>query len=98
MNEYPILALLTCARVRHPVYNVALGEFVTLRDLADMVPGLIWEESATPEADVAADPSRKQGRWGAYDISRIAADAGWRPRPLADAIADYAEWLAGRPY
>jgi hypothetical protein len=31
-------------------------------------------------------------RWGAYDISRLAA-LGWRPRPLRDALHAYLDWL-----
>jgi nucleoside-diphosphate-sugar epimerase len=30
---------------------------------------------------------------GAYDISRIMADTGWRPAPLEDAFRDYFVWL-----
>lgn len=87
-----ILSLLDCERPQHPVYNIAHGEFTTLRELAGMVPGLNWEE-AEGEADLAADPALTMGRWGAYDISRISADTGWQPRPLAEAMADYCGWL-----
>lgn len=92
-----ILALLACAALRHPVYNIAHGRFTTLRRLAEMTPELSWEESAPDTADVAADPSMTTGRWGAYDISRIQAETGWRPRPLEQAMADYCEWLGDHP-
>jgi len=92
-----LIALLECPRPRHPVYNIALGEFVTLRALAETlvgaVPGFRFEEVDAAEADIAGDPAHRDGRWGAYDISRIAADCGWRPRPLPEALADYAAWL-----
>jgi UDP-glucose 4-epimerase len=49
-------------------------------------------------ADIVASASRRTGKWGAYDISRAERDFGWRPRPLAAAIADYIAWLkAGQP-
>ncbi len=88
-----ILALLACDIPRHPVYNIAYGAFTTLRELADMVPGLHWEEASPELADIAADPAFTTGRWGAYDISRLIADTGWRPRSLTEAIADYSDWL-----
>jgi UDP-glucose 4-epimerase len=88
-----MLALLGCAELRHPVYNIAHGRFTTLAALARMVPGLDWEEAGPGEADIAADPALTAGRWGAYDISRIVAETGWHPRPLEAAIADYAGWL-----
>jgi UDP-glucose 4-epimerase len=34
--------------------------------------------------------------WGPYDISRIVAETGWRPRPMRDAFHDYMGWIAGR--
>jgi nucleoside-diphosphate-sugar epimerase len=96
-----LIALLTCARPRHPVYNVALGEVVSLRELARLisgiVPGFRFEETPPDSADIRGDPGRKNGRWGAYDISRLIADTGWRPRLLADALADYAAWLSANP-
>lgn len=87
-----ILGLLACARPRHAIYNIAHGRFTTLGALAAMVPGLDWEEVAEG-ADLAGDPALTTARWGAYDISRIAAETGWRPRPLEAAIADYCDWL-----
>jgi UDP-glucose 4-epimerase len=32
--------------------------------------------------------------WGAYDISRIGADTGWKPRPMREALHAYMDWLA----
>lgn len=96
-----LIALLTCARPRHPVYNIALGEFVTLRALAqaisEAVPGFRFEEAPPEQADIRGDPANQGGRWGAYDISRMAADTGWRPRPLTQALADYWAWLGANP-
>ena len=40
------------------------------------------------------DASLKDGMWGAYDISRIGADTGWKPRPMRDALHAYMDWLA----
>jgi len=50
------------------------------------------------EAHLALETHPAGGRWGAYDIARIAADCGWRPRPLREALAEYRDWLAAHPY
>jgi len=97
-----VIALLTAARPRHPVYNTALGEFVTLRDLAvavaEAVPGFRFTETSPEEAHIQGNPARLDGAWGGYDISRMVADTGWRPRPLRDALTDYAVWLEGNQW
>ncbi len=96
-----IAALLTCPAPRHPVYNIAQGEAVSLRDLLARVeeidPALRIVEAPPEEADLVGDPTLMGGRWGAYDISRIAAETGWRPRPLADGLRDYRDWLRDHP-
>jgi UDP-glucose 4-epimerase len=95
-------ALLDCEAPRHAVYNIAHGEAVSLRGLAELVaelvPGARWREATPAEAGLALDPVPSSGRWGAYDIARLAADCGWRPRPLDEALADYRDWLAAQPY
>jgi len=83
---------------RHPVYNIAQGETVSLRDLLDWtaaaLPGTAFAVVPEAEAEVILDPERDSGRWGAYDIARIGEDYGWRPRPARDAYLDYLRWLA----
>ena len=93
-----VMALLECAAPRHPVYNIAAGQVTTLAELAQLVPNLNWHESGPQEADIIADETRTGGRWGAYDISRMVADTGWRPRALGDAVLDYANWLKQHPF
>ena len=93
-----ICALLTTSAPRHIVYNIASGEPVTLdalaRLVASVVPGATWHEADPGEpADVVGSPTRRTGAWGAYDITRIVADAQWRPRPLCQGLADYAAWI-----
>ena len=39
------------------------------------------------------DPLLRDGMWGAYDVSRIAADTGWQPRPVREALHAYMDWL-----
>ena len=92
-----IMALLTKAGpLDHPVYNIALGQSVTLGELVDevarIVPGTRWEQSVGP-CDITSDDTHKGGRWGAYDISRISKETGWQPRPLAEALADYVSFV-----
>lgn len=81
----------------HPVYNVAQGKAVTLEQLLetvrDIVPGLTWEIADPTECDIVMDPTFVGGRWGAYDISRLAVETGWRPRPLGTALADYTAFV-----
>jgi UDP-glucose 4-epimerase len=99
---HAIAGLLTCVRPRHPVYNIALGEFITLRELlalaSEINPSLQFRETSSDDADIAGEANLTQGRWGAYDISRLIADTGWHPRPLAVALRDYAEWLGDNAY
>lgn len=93
-----VIALLKCSDPHHPVYNIAAGAGITLRDLARLVPDLKWTETEPQDADIAVDTTLTGGRWGAYDISRIVADTGWRPRPLGEAILDYSAWLKDHPF
>jgi nucleoside-diphosphate-sugar epimerase len=32
--------------------------------------------------------------WGAYDVTRIGAETGWKPRPMRDAFHAYIDWIA----
>jgi UDP-glucose 4-epimerase len=40
------------------------------------------------------DPTLKDGMWGAYDVARIGAETGWKPRPMRDAFHAYMDWIA----
>jgi UDP-glucose 4-epimerase len=81
----------------YPVYNIALGHSVTLRELIEEVarifPGATCVVADAADSDIVSDDTHKGGRWGAYDISRIRGETGWHPRPLADALADYASFI-----
>ena len=92
-----MIALLEKGAYDHPVYNVAQGEAVTLRELiaicAEIVPGLTWDLAPPEEADIVADDTHTGGRWGAYDISRIHAETGWQPMPMREALAHYADFI-----
>ncbi len=97
-----ISALLDCQAPGHPVYNIAYGETASLKELADLVtrlvPGARWRETGPGEAHLALRTHPPGGRWGAYDISRLTEDCGWRPRPLELALGEYRDWLARQPY
>jgi len=90
--------LLTARAPAHPVYNVAYGETATIGELLEIVarklPGTRWQEVGDDGADVVHDPARRLGRWGAYDVSRLADGHGWRPRPLEQALDAYIDWIA----
>ncbi len=97
-----IVALLDCASPSHEIYNIAYGETTSLRELAELVtrlvPGTTWRDAEPEEAHLSLDAHPAGGRWGAYDISRLRDDCGWRPRPLEEALAEYRDWLADQPY
>jgi len=91
-----IVTLLRVPRLRHDVYDVAHGEAMSLAALSDtvcrIVPGAAWS-TVESGADVAGNPKRITGAWGAYDTERLREDTGWAPMPLEAALADYAEWI-----
>ena len=95
-----ILALLHATRLEHTMFNVAYGQTATLADLvayaAAAVPGARYEVVDESAADIVMDPHRTRGGSGAYDIARLRS-LGWRPRPLAEAMADYIIWLRSNP-
>lgn len=87
------------------VLTSAVGDFIHADDVADAIiallalggeriPGLRFEARESGEVDIDYDPHRRTGRWGAYDLSRIRADTGWRPRSLRESFHDYIDWLA----
>jgi len=94
-----ILGLLQApeAALRHGVYNIAYGTLQTVAELVELarpaVPEARLELVDAGEVDIDQDPALRTGRWGAYDIARIQAATGWRPRPQADALAEYIAWL-----
>jgi UDP-glucose 4-epimerase len=92
-----IACLLKAPMLRFGTYNIAAGETATVGDIArwaaERVPGFRAEVVAPDQADIVQDPALTGGMWGAYDISRIAADTGWRPRPTREAFLAYMDWL-----
>lgn len=93
-----IVALLNSPHLRHGVYNIASGSTTTIGELiawaTERVPGFGAEVVPAAEADIVQDPSLKDGMWGAYDISRIVSETGWRPRSLSAAFHSYMDWIA----
>lgn len=95
-----IRALFDARRLSHFVYNVAGGTRYSMGDMIDMVaeivPGFHAEITSAEKADIIVDPTKTDGRWNAYDISRMRADTDWSPTPLAAALAGYIDWLRNR--
>ncbi len=95
-----IAALLRLQSPRHGVYNVAAGVATTTGELiawaAEKAPGLRAEIVPPELADIVQDEALSGGMWGAYDISRIAAETGWRPRPPRTAFHAYMDWIAAQ--
>jgi UDP-glucose 4-epimerase len=61
---------------------------------AEKVPGLRAEIVPAEQADIVQDPTHRDGMWGAYDVSRISAETGWKPRPMREALHAYMDWIA----
>jgi len=98
-----IIALLRAGTVRYSAYNIAIGRTTRLGDLiawaGEKYPEFQAEITGMEDADIVQDPSRVDGMWGAYDISRISAATGWKPRPVKEAFQAYMDWIAkaGKP-
>src|SRR5262249_40041169 len=92
-----ILALLAAPRLNYSVYNVGAGTTTTVGDFVawaqERVSGFQAELSPAADADLVQDPGRRDGMWGAYDISRIKAETGWCPRPVRQAFHGYMDWI-----
>ena len=93
-----IVSLLHAPRLRYSTYNIACGTAATIGDMigwaAEKVPGVRAEITPPEQADILQDPTLSDGMWGAYDISRIACETGWKPRPMREAMHAYMDWLA----
>jgi UDP-glucose 4-epimerase len=93
-----IVALLRLEQVHYSAYNVAIGRTTRLGNLvewaAEKYPGFHAEITLAEEADIVQDPTRVDGMWGAYDISRISMETGWKPRPVREAFHAYMDWIA----
>lgn len=92
-----IISLLEAPSLRYSSYNVANGSTASIADIvgwvAEKVPGFKARVVPAAQADLVQDPSLRDGMWGAYDISRIAVETGWKPRPMRVALHAYLEWL-----
>jgi UDP-glucose 4-epimerase len=90
-------ALLRATALKHRIYNIAQGEFVRTGELlaiiGEVVAGLRYGVVTSELANVVWDPRQRRGAYGAYDISRLGQDVGWRPRPIRDALQSYLAWL-----
>jgi UDP-glucose 4-epimerase len=95
-----IISLLRAPQLHYSAYNVAYGRAVSIREMvgwaAEKVPGFSAEVSAADQADILQDPNLKDGMWGAYDISRITCETGWKPRPMRTAMHAYMDWIVAQ--
>ena len=92
-----VAALLRAPALRYSAYNIAQGCVASTGELvtwaAQRAPGFHAVIAPPAEADILQDESLRDGMWGAYDISRITAETGWRPRPAREALHAYMQWL-----
>jgi UDP-glucose 4-epimerase len=63
---------------------------------AEKAPGFRAEVTAPADADIVRDASLRDGMWGAYDISRITSETGWKPRPVREALHAYMDWISAQ--
>jgi nucleoside-diphosphate-sugar epimerase len=95
-----VRALFEARDPAHSVYNVANGTAYTMGEMvalvASIVPGFRAEIVPAAEADIVVEPARTAGRYTAYAVDRMAEDTGWTPRPLAETLRDYHDWLVSR--
>jgi UDP-glucose 4-epimerase len=92
-----IVSLLRAPRLHYSAYNVACGATASIREIvtwvAERVPGFGAEVVPPAEAEILQDPALRDGMWGAYDVSRIFGETGWKPRPMREALHAYMDWL-----
>jgi UDP-glucose 4-epimerase len=92
-----IVSLLRAPTLHYSAYNIAAGVTATVGDLVDWAaqkaPGFRAEIAAAADADILQDAALSDGMWGAYDISRITAETGWKPRPVREALHAYMDWI-----
>jgi UDP-glucose 4-epimerase len=95
-NRIAHMAVAGVRRVR--VNTLAAGAIATVGDLigwaAEKAPGFHGEIVPDSDADILQDAAHRDGMWGAYDISRIGAETGWKPRPVREALHAYMDWIA----
>jgi UDP-glucose 4-epimerase len=95
-----IVSLLEAPRLHCCAYNIASGTTASIGELvgwvAEKVPGFGAEVVPPEQADIVQDPALKDGMWGAYDVSRLTAETGWKPRPVREALHAYVDWMAGQ--
>ena len=93
-----IVALLRAPQLHYSAYNVACGTPASIGDMvawaAEKVPGFGAEIAPPEQADILQDPTLRDGMWGAYDVSRIYSETGWKPRPMRTALHAYMDWIA----
>ncbi len=92
-----IVSLLRAPRLHYSTYNVACGATASIGDMvawvAEMVPDFRAEIVPPEQADILQDPTLRDGMWGAYDVSRLSGETGWKPRPMRDAMHAYMDWM-----
>jgi UDP-glucose 4-epimerase len=92
-----VISLLRAPRLRYSAYNVACGATASIRDMvgwvAEKVPGFGAEIVPPEQADILQDSALRDGMWGAYDVSRIGGETGWKPRPMRTALHAYMDWM-----
>jgi len=92
-----IVSLLRAPALHYSSYNIAQGCVASIGQLVEwaalLAPGFHAQVTPEQEADIVQDASLRDGMWGAYDISRIGMQTGWKPRPVREALHAYMQWI-----
>lgn len=92
-----VIALIEAPELHYRTYNIGSGMSISIGNFikfaAEKVPALRWELSGFETCNIDQNPGLSTGMWGVYDLARIIADTGWRPRPVRDAFHGYMDWI-----
>lgn len=93
-----IVSLLRTPQLHYSAYNIACGVTASIGDMvawtAEKVPGFTAQVVPAEHADIVQEAALRDGMWGAYDVTRIFAETGWKPRPMRAALHAYMDWVA----
>ncbi|MBI1218157.1 MAG: NAD-dependent epimerase/dehydratase family protein [Rhodobacteraceae bacterium] len=83
--------------LHHDAYNIADARLTTIAELqvllAPLTGGCPVEEVPAATAEITQPAALRTGKYAAYDTARLRRDTGWAPRPLAETLAEYVDWL-----
>lgn len=96
-----ITAIIHTKRPHNNAYNIANGTYTSIRKILaifkDIEPSFTYEIVNSEQADWQRDPKNRYARWDAYTNQRLLDEFNWRPRPLAEQLYSYYQWVMESP-